>query len=184
MSLQNVCSASTLNALYNSFISYNNNGQGDIALNSTFINTFLLTQNSNKNTKVPGSSTTYYQQSEESYNIMASSIYNWIKTLNLSAFNPYTVVIVVADSTGRVVFDSSAGESANTYENYLLNKVNPFNQNMLTYVVGATLANSGTFYQSTWSAPANIFTSNLAVRQGLSPENPLGTVIVSSVTLV
>lgn len=183
MSLQNVSSASTLYATYSSFIAYNNNDQGDFAINSTSINTFLLTQNSSSR-KVPGSSITYYQQSEELYNIMASSIYDWIKTLNLSASNPYSVVIVIADSTGRVVFDSSAGQSANTYENYLLNQVNPFNQNMLTYVVGATLANSGTFYQSTWLAPANIFTSNLAVRQGSSPENPLGTVIISSVTLV
>lgn len=183
MSLQNVSSTSTLNALYNSFIAYNNNGQGDIAIISTLINTFLITQNSN-NSAIPGSSITYYQQSEQSYNIMTSSIYNWLKTLNPSASNPFVATIVVADSTGNVVFDSTAGESANTYENYLLNTVNSTNQNTLTYVIGATLANSGTFYQSTWSAPANIFVSNLAVRQGFSPENPLGTVIVSSVTIV
>jgi hypothetical protein len=115
---------------------------------------------------------------------MASNIYNWLKTLNPSSSNPLVATIVVADGTGNVVFDSTAGESANTYENYLLNTVNPTNQNTLTYVIGATLSNSGTFYQKTWLAPANIFASNLAVRQGFSPENPLGTVIVSSVVLV
>lgn len=184
MSLQNVSSASTLNALYSSFIAYNNNGRGDIAVNTSLINTFLITQNSNQNTNVPGSSITYYQQSEDSYNIMASNIYNWLETFNPSASNPFVVTIVVADSTGNVVFDSTAGKSANTYENYLLNTVNSTNQNTLTYVIGSTLANSGTFYQSTWSAPANIFVSNLAVRQGFSPENPLGTVILGSLTLV
>jgi len=184
MSLQNVTSASTLNALYNSFIAYNNNGQGDIAINSSLINTFLLTQNSS-NRAIAGSSVTYYQQSEESYNIMTSSIYNWLNTLNPSTSNPFVATIVVADSTGRVVFDSTAGESANTYENYLSNSVNPTNQNTCTYVIGATLSNSGTFYQSTWSGgEENIFVSNLAVRQGFSPENPLGTVIITSLTLV
>jgi hypothetical protein len=126
------------------------------------------------------------------YLVMATDLSNWLANSSYStAVGGYTNIpgarIQIIGSSGVTYYDSSSGTS-NTYANigiprttwlatgkYLINE----NQGLRSYNMGAFLSSSGVFVQTNYSNSVNINQMYLAVRQGNSPQQTLGNVVIT-----
>lgn len=131
------------------------------------------------------------------YNAMTNDVFDWLDNTDNALFkvmgggvdslNGLRVQVVLPD--GVTVLDTNKAKSLNTYANIniidksavggeLKFKINE-NQASRSYNMGASLSNSGVFSQEKYSKSTGTAQYYLAVRQGATPANPLGNVIVS-----
>jgi hypothetical protein len=175
-----VPSQGALQQLYQSLstYSYSDTTSGLTASPQTFVNNFLTNLNA----------TTYAE--------MANAINYWLTSnapalaLGLpasSSNNPAGLRVQVIESDGTTSFDSSAGAN-NVFTNikipksdfvtsgkYLINE----NQGSRSYNMGAFLSQTGVYFLSKYSNSTKSNQSYLAVRQGTSPNLPLGNIVIS-----
>jgi hypothetical protein len=137
------------------------------------------------------------------YETMSTSIKSWLDTSsnetgpftalglnpswNTSKGSQYGIRVQVIFANGQTAFDSNAG-SNNIFGNinkpkdtflsdgkWLINE----NQSSRSYNMGAQLSNSGFFYQTAHSGTVKKQQMYLAMRQGISPTQPLGNLVIS-----
>lgn len=132
--------------------------------------------------------------SSENYELMAKAIEQWYNSRNPSdsvgleytATVPGLRIVIIA-ANGHVYYDSNA-KSNNIFENinipsrttpwngkYLINE----NHNTRPYTMGALLSSSGKFAASEFSTSTNDYRQYLAVRQGFTTNQPIGTIVIS-----
>lgn len=136
--------------------------------------------------------------SEENYINMVNAIDYWINSTTIVAFSTgiqagypaKTAIpgldIIIGLPDGTVAYDSNS--TNNLFKNiniphpnfltngkYLIN-VNHASRN---YFMGACLSQSGSFNVKKWSTSTNGYKLYLAIRQGLTPNEPVGVIVIS-----
>jgi len=127
---------------------------------------------------------------------MVTDVFDWLENTgplyavlggDVNNLNGLRVQVILPD--GVTVLDTSKAKADNTFANvdvlkivaahskvsYYINE----NQASRSYNMGASLSNSGVFSQEKYSKSTGTAQYYLAVRQGPTPSNPVGNIIVS-----
>jgi len=165
-------SSSMLNQLYSNFCS--NNYESSVV--------FFLKNQGTENSQI-------------NFSKMSIDILNWFNNnaknsfadinLNYDSLINNGLRLQIVSSNGNVAFDTIQCDGSseyyipgkNTYNNYSTGIIGN-NQNTQLYNIASQLSKDGVFFQNSFDENNNsIFT--LSVRQGISPENPYGLIIIS-----
>jgi hypothetical protein len=129
---------------------------------------------------------------ENLYNMLVTAIQEWIDSDNVEhsvGLNEKVrgLRIAIIAANGHVYYDSNA-KLNNLFENinipsrttpwngkYIINE----NHNTRVYTMGALLSSSGKFAVSEYSTSTSSYRQYLAVRQGFTTNQPIGTIVIS-----